>query len=65
MSEKVGAIADMYGDEATVTRHATGVVIVTFESGGDEAALAFTPLLFDEFRELLDRAAMPGQVSGE
>jgi hypothetical protein len=68
VSEAVGHVADIYGDTAIVSRD-EGEHVVTFvigggtENGGIEASMRYDEARFAEFRELLDRAAMPGQVT--
>jgi hypothetical protein len=54
---RLGVITDTCDREVTVFRHDAGDVRLI----GQEDALEFEPAQRDRLRELLDRAAMPGQ----
>ena len=58
---RLGVITDTCDREVTVFRHDAGDVRLI----GQEDALEFEPAQRDRLRELLDRAAMPGQPGGE
>jgi hypothetical protein len=59
----LGTVPDADGDTVEVWRNADETVsLISLRE--DEPALTFAPGGLDALRELLDRAAMPGQVSG-
>lgn len=62
----LGHVADADGTPVEVWRNADGTASLILETAdiGDYRALTFAPGGLDAARELLDRAAMPGQVSG-
>lgn len=55
---QLGDVTDSNDEKVTVSRDRVGWVRLT----GQHDALEFTPDEFDKLRELLDRAAAPGQV---
>lgn len=55
----LGVITDPEGDEIEVSADADGTVSLEWEFG---AAMVLGRVARDELRELLDRAAMPGQA---
>lgn len=57
----LGSVRDPENDEITVFADGDGTVSLRWEFGAD---MVFGPVARDQLRELLDRAAMPGQVSG-
>jgi hypothetical protein len=59
----LGTVPDADGDQVEVWRNADGTASLILLRG-DEPALTFAPGGLDAVRELLDRSAMPGQVSG-
>lgn len=54
----LGVIADFEGDEIEVSADADGTVSLEWEHG---SAMVLGRVARDQLRELLDRAAMPGQ----
>ena len=58
-----GSCKDTYGDEIIVERTAGGETAVTFTrcTSGEHFGMILRPQQLAEFRELLDRAVMPGQ----
>lgn len=58
----LGTVPDADGDLVEVWRNGDeSVSLISLR--GDEDALTFAPGGLDEVRELLDRSAMPGQVT--
>jgi hypothetical protein len=55
----IGSVTDLRGEELRAWRTPDGNVIIAGDRG---SLLTFTPGPLGEFRDLLDRAAMPGQA---
>lgn len=60
MSEPIllGTVTDYAGEQIRIIRRADGIVALNGEYG---TWLGFTPDALTDLRDLLDRAAMPGQ----
>jgi hypothetical protein len=62
---RLGTVPDSEGVDVSVWLNGDGTVSLIVETDDDDdyRAVTFAPGGLDEVRELLDRAAMPGQVT--